>query len=172
MRKEFVQLSKGNKSAFDTIYSATKKRVFYIVYSIVRNYETAEELMDDVYVKLLNNPTPFAQSSSPLGYLYVTAKNLALNCHKRDKKIVFENIDDHMDLHNNKNDFEALNIPIFALSKKVLEPDEFQVIMLCEIANFKRREVAKMMELSTSGVTYKRDVALKKLKKALEGEQQ
>ena len=169
MKKEFVQLSKGNKSVFDIIYNETKKRVFYIIYSIVRSYENAEELMDDVYVKLLKNPAQFAESGNPLGYLYVTARNLALNCHKRDKRIVFENIDDHIDLHNNQDDYEALNIPIFTLAKDILENDEFQIIMLCDVANFKRREVAKIIGLSTSGVTYKRDMALKKLKKTLEG---
>ncbi len=171
MKKEFVQLSKGNKLAFDTIYKETKKRVFYIVYSIVRNYETAEELMDDVYVKLLKNPEQFANSMNPLGYLYVTAKNVGLNSHKKSNRIVFENIDDHANLHNHRDDFEALHVPIFELAKKVLEPDEFQIITLCDVADFKRREVAKMLDLSTSGVTYKREMALKKLKKVLEGNQ-
>jgi len=42
--------------------------------------------------------------------------------------------------------------------------------MLCVVEGYKRREVAKMYNLSTSGVTWKLNNALEKLRRELQNE--
>lgn len=42
--------------------------------------------------------------------------------------------------------------------------------MLCQVAGYKRREVAQMLNLPIGTVTWKNNEALKKLKKILEKE--
>ncbi|MEG2116365.1 MAG: RNA polymerase sigma factor [Clostridia bacterium] len=167
---DFIRFKNGDKTAFERIYSETKKQVFYVIYSIVRHYQNAEDLLDDVYVKLMKSPSDFANADNPRGYLFVVARNLSLNFIKHQNLFQFDDIDNHLDIKSEDSDFERINTPIIAMAKTLLAEDEFQIVMLCDIAGFKRREVANMLNLSTSGVSFKREKALKLLKAKLECE--
>ena len=59
---------------------------------------------------------------------------------------------------------------VFDAARKLLSEDEYEILMLCQVAGYKRREVAKMLDLSINTVTWKNNEALKKLRKYLEKE--
>ena len=46
-----------------------------------------------------------------------------------------------------------LDTPLIDLASRILEEDEFNIVMLCVVEKYKRREVAKLFNLSTSRVT-------------------
>ena len=47
---------------------------------------------------------------------------------------------------------------------KFAAEDEYQILMLCQVAGYKRREVSEMLRLPVGTVTWKNNEALKKLK--------
>ena len=50
---EFLtKLKRGDNEAFDEIYHLTKRGVFSLVLSIVKNPYVAEDLMQDTYLKI------------------------------------------------------------------------------------------------------------------------
>ena len=59
---------------------------------------------------------------------------------------------------------------IFDLAAKVLDEEEYEIVMLCQVAGMKRREVAEMMGMPIGTVTWKNNEALKKLKNKLQSE--
>ena len=59
---------------------------------------------------------------------------------------------------------------VFDLAAKVLSEEEYRIVMMCQIAGYKRREVAAMLDMPIGTVTWKNNEALKKLRKALETE--
>ena len=59
---------------------------------------------------------------------------------------------------------------LFDLAAKILPEDEYQIVMLCQVSGYKRREVAAMLGMPIATVTWKNNQALKKLKKILEKE--
>ena len=59
---------------------------------------------------------------------------------------------------------------IFDLAAKVLAEDEYEILMLCQTAGYKRREVAAMLNIPIGTVTWKNNEALKKLRNILEQE--
>ena len=56
------------------------------------------------------------------------------------------------------------------MAAKVLAEDEYEILMLCQVAGYKRREVADMLKIPIGTVTWKNNEALKKLKAHLEKE--
>ena len=59
---------------------------------------------------------------------------------------------------------------IFDVAAKILNEDEYQIVMLCQVAGYKRREVASKLNIPIGTVTWKNNEALKKLKQYLEKE--
>ena len=51
-----------------------------------------------------------------------------------------------------------------------MNEDEYQIVMLCQVAGYKRREVASKLNIPIGTVTWKNNEALKKLKQYLEKE--
>ena len=56
---------------------------------------------------------------------------------------------------------------IFDIASRVLKEDEYEIVMLCQVAGYKRREVAEMLGIPIGTVTWKNNEALKKLKQEL-----
>ena len=53
---------------------------------------------------------------------------------------------------------------------KLLKEDEYEILMLCQVAGYRRREVAQMLGMPIGTVTWKNNEALKKLKAHLKKE--
>ena len=59
-------------------------------------------------------------------------------------------------------------MPTIALANKVLAEDEFNIVMMYAIGEYKHKEIADFLHMPLGTVTWKYANALKKLKKAIE----
>ena len=165
LENSMIALKNGDDSQFDIIYEETHRLVFYVIYSVLKNKTDAEDVLQQVYMKVYEKIHQF--TDSPKAWICSIAKNLALNFYqkKAKEKVSFvENIKDIPE--NNAN----LDTPLIDLASRILEEDEFNIVMLCVVEKYKRREVAKLFNLSTSGVTWKLHHALEKLRRELHKE--
>jgi RNA polymerase sigma-70 factor (ECF subfamily) len=168
LEKSMQQLKSGDSSAFDIIYEETHRMVFYIVYPIIKDYSRAEDLTQDVFMKIYEKINQYSQSVSPKAWIAMIAKNTAINEYKRQKReTIIDN--DTADLIMDEKPTRR-NTPLIDLAAKHLLEEEFMIVMLCVGEGYKRREVAEMLNLSTSGVTWKLEQALNKLRKIIEKE--
>ncbi len=72
-------IKKGDQRAFKELFYKYEKKIFYFVFKIIGEKEPAEEILQDVFVKLWNYQTKIDESKSIAAFLYKTAKNTALN---------------------------------------------------------------------------------------------
>ncbi|MBQ3027750.1 MAG: sigma-70 family RNA polymerase sigma factor, partial [Lachnospiraceae bacterium] len=86
----FPQVQRGDKNAFTQLYHDLKQPVFTIIYRIVQNQTTAEDLTQDLFVKLFVSP-PEATVKNPRAWIFQTAHNLAVDALR---KAQHANIDD------------------------------------------------------------------------------
>ena len=70
---------KGEEEAFDDLVRKHRQRVFNIAFQILRNYEDANEVAQDVFVKVYRNLATFRGESAFTTWLYQIAINLARN---------------------------------------------------------------------------------------------
>jgi RNA polymerase sigma-70 factor (ECF subfamily) len=157
------QLKHGQHDAMDVIYDITNRMVFYQIYQIVKRKDVAEEIMQDVYMKVFQHCTSYHEDQ-PKSWIMRIAKNEAINhYHKQSRETI-------VDVETlNQPTQEDTETPLIDLAASTLDEDEFYIVMHCIVEGHTRQAVAKSLNLSTSGVTFKLNVALEKLKNQLEG---
>lgn len=80
MEKDKVEaLSKGNHKAFEDLFIAYFQRVKLFICGIIKSEADAEELAQDVFVRLWTNREAINIEKPLGGYLYTIARNTAFN---------------------------------------------------------------------------------------------
>jgi len=73
-----------DQSAFAELYSATKGKLFSTVLMIVKRWDLAEEIIQDVYARIWSNAGSYlASSGSPMTWMITIARNLAIDMVRR-----------------------------------------------------------------------------------------
>lgn len=163
------KLQNGNLAAFDEIYDLTSKSIFFVAYSVLKNKEDSEEVVQEVFVKFFKIIKTFDKTKNTYNWLYTVAKNEAINKWKQKKKTVqldfAENIsDDKINLYD---DLQSQNL--LEMASQILTAEEYEILSLCLLKGFKRREVSQMIGKPIPTVTWIYNNALKKLEKHLKG---
>lgn len=164
--KAMTRLKEGDKSAFDYVYDNTYKVVFFVVHGVLHDKHAAEDVMQDAYVKALESISSYSDGNA-LGWLTTIAKRLAINEYNKRKRELPTDFDERALGSDSLPDDESIGL--IALAEKILSEDDFKILVMCAIAGYKRREVAKLLDMPTSTVTYRYQEALKVLKQKLEG---
>lgn len=157
----------GDARAFDIIYEQTNRSVYFAVLYIVRDKMHAEDILQETYIRAMRSLDRYEAGTNFIAWLTRIGKNLALNQYKRAKREVFTDFDTDAYKYGSAEP----EIPyLFDLAAKVLDADEYEILMLCQVAGYKRREVAEMLNIPIGTVTWKNNEALKKLRANLEKE--
>ncbi len=167
LEKYIDALRAGDMRAFDTVYEQTNRTVYFAILYIVRDKMYAEDLLQETFVRALRSLDSYRPDTNFIAWLARIGKNLALNHRKR----ALREVSTDFDTESYKYGSQETNLPyIFDVAAKHLSEEEYQILMLCHVSGYKRREVAQMLDLPIGTVTWKNNEALKKLKKILEKE--
>lgn len=164
-----LRLQKGDEKAFEDIYNETRKGLFAFIFTICRNHETAEDMMQVTYIKLRKTIASYKAGANAYAWLYTIAKNTTLNEITRSKREVATDMEDG----NAKYGYytmEDTDTPIMTMMNKVLGDEERQIVTLHVLSGFKHREIAEMLDKPLGTVLWAYNNALSKLKKAIEKE--
>ena len=163
--KRFIN---GDASAFDEIYNRTRKSVFYVALSILRDKALAEDVMQTTYMRVLKSIQSYTIGTNASAWIIKIAKNEALNI----KKVRMR--EQSVDGNENLTLFGVSEPDTYGeltdLAKRLLADDEFSVLMLVTACGYKRKEIGKMLDMPIPTVTWKYQNALLKLRNALEKE--
>jgi RNA polymerase sigma-70 factor (family 1) len=72
------------ENVFTTLYQQHSGKLYSAIIRYVKSEEVAEDLVQDLFVKLWNNRVLFTDPSFQAGYLYTAAKNAALDYLKKE----------------------------------------------------------------------------------------
>jgi len=150
-----------NQDAFKEVYDKFFRIVYYVIYSIVKDREVAEELVQDTFVKMWNNIHLFNIDTNFQAWLLSIAKNIAKDF-LRSKKPV--QLIEEMQIVCNSMHTKVLyefNTDV----NGVLSELEYDIIVLTVVYNLKRREVAEYLNKPLGTVLRVYKEALDKLKK-------
>lgn len=80
-------VARGDRPALHTVYDMTSAKLFATIVRIVRERERAEDLLQDVYVKVWKRAARFdSAKGSPITWLCTIARNTALNDLRRSAR--------------------------------------------------------------------------------------
>lgn len=130
-----VGLKNGDKAIFEAVYREYYTQLCYYCVKYVENFEDAEGIVQDLFVKLWDMHKDLKINTSLNAYLYRAVQNYALNFLKKKKtkdKYFIVNADVSKDVHES------------GLVK--MEEDELRVILKHAILNLpeKRREIFEL----------------------------
>lgn len=158
LKKSMDRLKKGDINAMDVIYDETHKLIYYHAYHILKDPYLTEDIVQETYLKIHANINIY-QNQNPRAWITTIAKNLSLNLLKKESRTIVVD-ESSLDVIDSKQS----ETPLIELANHLLDEEEFMILMYCVVEEQTRRKVGEMLGLSTSGVTYKLNVALDKLR--------
>lgn len=164
----FHAIEKGDTSAFPAFYESTKKDVFYNILSLCRDYALSEDLLQETFIRFLENRNRVSSPSKAKGYLMRISRNLTLDAlSKRSKESQIED-DSHV---------AAPKDPIrideeFLLGRlgKVLNDFEFRILVLHVLDEMTFEEIRRLLHKPLGTVLWTYNQAIKKCRKELQDE--
>lgn len=163
--KLLIQISRGDNQAFEQFYACTKRGVFSLLYSYFKNYEDAEDALQNVYLKVKLNAAHYIPGTNASAWLLQIAKNQALNELKRGKRLSYE---ESIEIRSEA----EFSSGVTDVMKRTLSEEEQRIITLHVLWGYRHREIAEELGCPTGTVTSKYKRSIKKLKEALKEAEQ
>ncbi|MGN0805193.1 MAG: RNA polymerase sigma factor [Candidatus Coproplasma sp.] len=163
LEDKIEKLKNGDKSAFDYIYENTYKPLYFNILYYVKDKMYAEDIMHDAYLNAVAHISSYAKGTNFIGWLCKIGKNLSLNFLEKRKREVLTDFSEP----SQGGTYESEIPYVFEIAQKILSEEEYKIVMMCQVAGYKRREVAEMLSMPIATVTWKNNEALKKLKEHL-----
>lgn len=159
------ELRQANYAHFDEFYNETKKNVFFTIASIIKDRSAIDDLMQDTYIKFLENISKYQKNTKINAYLSTIAHNIAINYYNREKRLVHdEDVIDYIpnDDDNSKNKYE--NIEALEMLKD-LDDASKEIVVLHIINDLKFKDIAKIVDKPLGTVLWIYNKAIKELRK-------
>lgn len=163
------KLKENKKSSdFEEFYENYRNVVFRIAFSILKNQQDSEEVVQNTFLKIFQLDKDKLPNKNESTWLYSVTKNQALML-MRKKKIEID-IDSIYDIKCEDSDIDKIidkhyyNKLIHKLSK-----DEQQIVSLKILGNFSFTEIGKMLNISPNTIKWKYYKSIKTLKLSIGG---
>lgn len=86
----------GNQDAFDVLVMRYQSKLFAYLYRVTGNYEIAEDLVQETFIRVVDNIWKFDLDRTFSSWIYTIATNLARNEMRKKKRKVQEYTSDHI----------------------------------------------------------------------------
>jgi RNA polymerase sigma-70 factor (family 1) len=173
--KELQQkIAEGDETAFTQLYLHFGKKLIQFAVSLVRSKEIAEELVEDVFVKLWANRQQVPAIENITVYLYVATKNRSLNALSRKAHELVAAPFDFLDTTVDKFAADPYDLMITAEMMgrmqhaiESLPPRCKLIFKLIREDGLKYNEVAEILNISVNTIDVQMAIAVKKICMAL-----
>lgn len=150
----FIELKHNNKIAFEKLYAKYNKLVYGVAFSILKNKEDSEDIVQIVFSKLYKIDKNKLPSNKEASWLYTLTKNETISfLRKKNNDINLESIYEIEDKDNEINniiDQVEFNRLISGLNDK-----EKQIISLKILANLSFDEIGKLLNEPTGTIKWR-----------------
>lgn len=168
--KELIEKAiKGEESACQKILNLYKGRIFSYVLRLVKNYDDAEELTFDTFIRFFKSLKLFDTSRSISSWLFTIAHNLVVDFFRRNT-IEYEYLDEKYSTSDNLAErFEtAKRLKQLETALDQLVPVDREIVILFHKEELSYQEISNIVKLPVSTIKTRLHRARKKLKKLLE----
>lgn len=169
----------GNRLAFEMLVDRWEKQVFGLVYRSIRDKESAEDLTQDIFIKVFKSMRYFRGESSFKTWIYRITLNTIIDYQRKMKKtknrIDLKYFDSNLQLKSNERNAEErlsdegkINAVRSAISK--LPQGQRAILLLKEYSGLTFEEISRVLSCPVSTVKSRLYKSLKKMKSFLEEE--
>lgn len=175
LRELQLRIANSDESAFTQLYLHFGKRLIHFAVSLVRSREVAEELVEDVFVKLWAGRSQVTGIENLTVYLYVAVKNRSLNILSQKARELIVAPFDFLD--TSLEEFASDPYDIMITSEMManmqhaideLPPRCKMIFKLIREDGLRYKEVADILNISVNTIDAQMAIAVKKICMALQ----
>lgn len=155
-----TQIQDGSNTAFETLYNEMYRGVFSFIYSYTKNYHTAEDLLQETFIKVKTKIQNYNSGTNASAWILQIAKNTALDYLRKNKPV-----DETQETSNYFDLDQKLYLQNCLI--KYIEDGDRQIIILHTFYGYKAREIAKILNIPMGTVLWKYNRAMKILKQKI-----
>ncbi len=170
-----LRYAKGDATAFDALYTRHKGALYRYILKLCMNQAIAEELFQEVWMKVINARKNYSVSAKFTTYLYKLAHNHFIDHYRRQSvRIVsdatqdmdeFES--DHINLNPEKQAQLDQDIDKFTQAVETLPKEQREVFLLKEEAGMSLQQISETLSVNQEAVKSRLRYAFNKLRNAL-----
>jgi RNA polymerase sigma factor (sigma-70 family) len=171
-----LSLKNRDVNAFEMLYNNYSKAVFAVIVKIVNSREIAEELIQDVFLKVWNNIGTYDNSKGRLyTWLIGIARNLSIDTlrSKDYKKNTYKSLDYINDVSYNEpgeEDHKAIELEGINKYLEKLKEEQRVLIELAYFQGLTQKEISEQLSISLGTVKTRIRSAMMKLRELMKEE--
>ena len=156
MKKEeeiFELLKTNRKLGIEELYKNYSKLVYGVIYSILKNTDETEDVLQNVFVKIFKLDNEKLPTKSHLSWLYSVAKNETINYIKKHSKE--KNYENLYEISDNDTEIEkVLDKEYFNNLIKNLPQKQQEILSLKIVSNLSFKEIANILNMKIPAVQW------------------
>lgn len=164
-------LETGNTLYFEQLYSRYFQKVYYQVISYVKDAEEAQDLTQDIFVKLFGRLSNYQGKSSFSTWLFAISRNAVLDHLRRKKKIPETHVEEsNLEIIPEVGDDELLKLRAdrLAIIMEEISPDDKAILIMMYAHEWQMDEISEHMGMSLSAIKMRIKRAKHKVKSLYE----
>ncbi|MCF0118070.1 MAG: RNA polymerase sigma factor [Bacilli bacterium] len=162
-----ISLKSERYDEFDKFYQLTKRKVYFSIYSLLKDQAQSEDILQDTYVKFLQNLQSLEDGINPLGYLLKIARNCSLDYIRKRNRESFIDVYDNEDMYGGQSDSYESSSNLMDNMRKLLKDKEYEIVILHVVNDMRFQEIADHIKRPLGTVLWAYNNAIKKLKKGI-----
>lgn len=135
----------------ETLYEGVGKIVYTFILSFVNSKETAEDVLQETFLKLYVKPKIMTDKDNGLAYIMTIARNVSLNTIRKNKRLT-PAPDEDIIFFGGQDTRAVEDLAVLKEALSVLTEEERRVFILSKAYGFTLEEVAKIMRVSVATV--------------------
>lgn len=170
-----LRIAAGDQFAFKWVYAYFYRRLFRFALAIVKLKEAAEEIVEDVFIRVWQQKSGLLSVRNLRVYLYAATKNAALNyLSKKARESITEPFD-HINIHLDQSSVSPEQIMITAeMARRIQEvvdslpPRCKMIFKLIREDGLRYKEVADILNISVNTIDAQMAIAIKRIGSVVE----
>jgi len=167
-------VAKGDRTAFERLYAATRAKLYGVVLRILRRQDLADEVMQETYLKIWNSAGQFDPAlASPITWMVAIARNRAIDLVRKKTEVsieeesdVFEFAADTPDPLAKREMTEELQRLLACMAR--LDEDRRRLVLFAYYHGWSREQLAAKFETPVNTVKTWLRRALREIRECLD----
>jgi len=164
-----LQVKAGETHKLGLLYERYKKRLFGFFYKMNKDAGLSEDLVQNVFIKILKYKHTYTEDSKFIVWLFQIARNASYDSFKKSKKYMHRDIDEVGYSISGGDDVQGAIIEredtiILKRAIALLPPEKKELIVLSKFKELKYREVGEIIGCTEGNARLKVHRALNDLK--------
>lgn len=160
----FIALRRNKDRGLELLYNNYHTVLLGVAFKYVKSRELSEDIVQDVYLKLLNLDPTYFPKKGELSWLYVVTKNQAITYIRKESKYLLSDQLESIEDVEGINQFTDMS---FNEMIESLTDTQKEVVSLKVYSGLSHKEIGKLLEKPVGTIQWIYNTSIKRLRKVL-----